>query len=68
MQEMLLLQLKVMTLKKCVTIRPTSFDPAPSTGGSAEIIKADAGEKSDHTKFIKKKKLNQTDLNLEQQE
>ena len=24
---------------KCVTIRPTSFDPAPSSGGSAEIQK-----------------------------
>ena len=22
---------------KCVTIRPTSFDPAPTSGGSAEI-------------------------------
>ena len=43
--------------KKCVTIRPTSFDPAPSTGGSAEIIKADAGEKSDHTKFIKREEI-----------
>ena len=43
--------------KKCVTIRPTSFDPAPSTGGSAEIIKADVGEKSDHTKFIKREEI-----------
>ena len=29
---------------KCVTVRPTSFEPAPATGGSAEIIKADAAE------------------------
>ena len=43
--------------KKCVTIRPTSFDPAPSTGGSAEIIKADVGEKSEHTKFIKREEI-----------
>ena len=38
--------------KKCVTIRPTSFEAAPSTGGSAEIVKADAGDKSELTKFI----------------
>ena len=25
--------------KKCVTIRPTSFDPAPTSGGSAAIEK-----------------------------
>ena len=25
--------------KKCITVRPTSFDPAPSSGGSAEIVK-----------------------------
>ncbi len=43
--------------KKCVTIRPTSFDPAPSTGGSAEIIKADVGDKSDHAKFIKREEI-----------
>ena len=30
--------------KKCVTIRPTSFDPCESSGGSAPIEKADAGE------------------------
>ena len=29
--------------KKCITIRPTSFDPAPTSGGSAEIVKVDAG-------------------------
>ena len=43
--------------KKCVTVRPTSFDPAPSTGGSAEISKADAGEEFSFTKFIKKRSL-----------
>ena len=30
--------------KKCITIRPTSFDPAPTTGGSAEIVKGEAAE------------------------
>ena len=43
--------------KKCVTIRPTSFEAAPSTGGSAEIVKADAGEKSELTKFIKREEI-----------
>ena len=43
--------------KKCVTIRPTSFEAAPSTGGSAEIIKADAGDKSELTKFIKREEI-----------
>ena len=27
--------------KKCITIRPTSFDPAPTSGGSASIEKFD---------------------------
>ena len=39
--------------KKCITIRPTSFDPAATSGGSAEIVKADAGEASTFIKFIK---------------
>ena len=43
--------------KKCVTIRPTSFDPAPTTGGSAEIVKADAAEASSLTKFIKREEV-----------
>ena len=43
--------------KKCVTIRPTSFEAAPSTGGSAEIVKADAGDKSELTKFIKREEI-----------
>ena len=30
--------------KKCVTIRPTSFDPCESSGGSAPIEKIDAAE------------------------
>ena len=41
--------------KKCITVRPTSFDPAPSTGGSAEIVKGEASEEYSLTKFIKKR-------------
>ena len=40
--------------KKCITIRPTSFDPAATSGGSAEIVKADAGEANSLIKFIKR--------------
>ena len=36
---------------KCVTIRPTSFDPAPTSGGSAEIQNGDAAEATEITKF-----------------
>ena len=43
--------------KKCVTIRPTSFDPAPTTGGSAEIVKADGAEASTLAKFIKREEV-----------
>ena len=39
-------------VKKCITIRPTSFDSAPTNGGSAEIVKAEKGEASTLTKFI----------------
>ena len=43
--------------KKCITVRPTSFDPAPSTGGSAEIVKGDPGEEYSLTKFVKKEEI-----------
>jgi len=43
--------------KKCITIRPTSFDPAPVTGGSAEIIKAEKSEASNLAKFIKREEV-----------
>ena len=43
--------------KKCITIRPTSFDPAPTTGGAAEIVKAEKGEASTLTKFIKREEV-----------
>ena len=42
---------------KCVTIRPTSFDAAPTSGGSAEIEVSDAGEASEVSKFIKKEEI-----------
>jgi electron transfer flavoprotein alpha subunit len=42
---------------KCVTIRPTSFDPAPTSGGSAEIQNGEAGEATDISKFIKKEEI-----------
>ena len=43
--------------KRCVTIRPTSFDPAPSSGGSAEIQNGEPGEATDLSKFIKKEEI-----------
>ncbi len=43
--------------KKCITIRPTSFDPAPTTGGTAEIVKSEKAETSDLTKFIKREEV-----------
>ena len=42
---------------KCVTIRPTSFDPAPTSGGSAEIENGNPGDSSDLSKFIKKEEI-----------
>ena len=43
--------------KKCITIRPTSFDPCESSGGSAPIEKAEAGEEFSNTKFIKREEV-----------
>ena len=43
--------------KKCITIRPTSFDPCESSGGSAPIENADAGEEFTTTKFIKREEI-----------
>ena len=42
---------------KCVTIRPTSFDPAPTSGGSGEIVNGDPGDASELSKFIKKEEI-----------
>ena len=43
--------------KKCVTIRPTSFDPCESSGGSAQIEKSEPSEEFGHTKFIKREEI-----------
>ena len=43
--------------KKCITIRPTSFDAAPTSGGSAEIVKGENTELSETTKFLKKEEI-----------
>ena len=43
--------------KKCVTIRPTSFDPCDSSGGSATIENVDGGEEFINTKFIKREEI-----------
>jgi electron transfer flavoprotein alpha subunit len=40
--------------KKCITIRPTSFDPAPTSGGSAPIEKVDPVDVPNISKFIKR--------------
>ena len=44
-------------VKKCITIRPTSFDPCESSGGSAPIESADADEAFSLTKFIKREEI-----------
>jgi len=43
--------------KKCITIRPTSFDPSPTSGGSAEIVKVEISEASNLAKFIKREEV-----------
>ena len=43
--------------KKCITIRPTSFDPCESSGGSAPIENAEPGEEFTSTKFIKREEV-----------
>jgi len=40
--------------KKCITIRPTSFDAAPKSGGSASIEKIEATDIPSISKFIKR--------------
>jgi len=43
--------------KKCVTIRPTSFDPSESSGGSATIENVESAEEFSNTKFIKREEI-----------
>ncbi len=43
--------------KKCITIRPTSFEPCESSGGTATIEKGEAVEEFSNTKFIKREEI-----------
>ena len=43
--------------KKCVTIRPTSFDPCETSGGSASIEKVDPSDEFASTKFVKREEI-----------
>ena len=43
--------------KKCVTIRPTSFDPCETNGGSAPIEKVDPSDEFASTKFVKREEI-----------
>ena len=40
--------------KKCITIRPTSFDPASNSGGSAQVEKIEPVAAPNISKFIKR--------------
>ncbi len=48
---------KTNDIKKCITIRPTSFEPCESSGGTATIEKGQAGEEFSNTKFIKREEV-----------
>ena len=43
--------------KKCVTIRPTSFEPCVTSGGSAPIEEVEAVEAFSSSKFIKREEV-----------
>ena len=43
--------------KKCITIRPTSFEPCETTGGSAPIEKVESMEEFSQSKFIKREEV-----------
>ena len=45
---------KSLDKKKIITIRPTSFDPAPTSGGNAKVENIDASENMNLSGFIKK--------------
>ena len=44
-------------VKKCITIRPTSFEPCETSGGSAPIEKKDPVEEFTLSKFIKREEV-----------
>ncbi len=43
--------------KKCITIRPTSFEPCETSGGSAPIEKIEAAKEFVASKFIKREEV-----------
>jgi electron transfer flavoprotein alpha subunit len=43
--------------KKCITIRPTSFEPCEISGGSAPIEKVESTEEFSFSKFIKREEV-----------
>ena len=43
--------------KKCVTIRPTSFEAAEPSGGTAEIVRVDVADKTENTKFVSREEI-----------
>ena len=43
--------------KKCITIRPTSFETCETSGGSAPIEKVEAAEEFTSSKFIKREEV-----------
>ena len=43
--------------KKCITIRPTSFEACETSGGSAPIEKVEAAEEFSESKFIKREEV-----------
>ncbi|MDC0855725.1 FAD-binding protein [Candidatus Pelagibacter sp.] len=43
--------------KKCITIRPTSFEPCETSGGSATVEKIEAAEEFLASKFIKREEV-----------
>ena len=45
---------KSLDKKKIITVRPTSFDPAPTSGGNAKVENIDASENMNLSSFIKK--------------
>ncbi|MDC0216059.1 FAD-binding protein [Candidatus Pelagibacter sp.] len=44
-------------VKKCITIRPTSFEPCKTTDGTAPIEKIEAAEEFSSSKFIKREEV-----------
>jgi electron transfer flavoprotein alpha subunit len=44
-------------VKKCITIRPTSFEACETSGGSAPIEKVEAAEEFSESKFIKREEV-----------